>query len=317
MGDWVAVSAAHESIVPGVAGALPVGARLRILDVNTALADQLQDAHVLLPGPLRVTAHDLACAPRLRLIQMWGLGTDGVDLVAAHARGVSVCNAPAINDVATAEMTFLLLLMAARRAYEVAAVVAARRKNSPVGIELQGKTLCVIGLGHVGREVAVRAAAFGMRVVGVSRAPLAALPPGVAVCRPVAALGEALAEADVISVHVPLTAETRGLLGTRELAATKPGAILVNTARAAVVERAALVRALEEGRLSCAALDVMWDEPMDPTDPLLALPGVIATPHMGGFTRESVQRLSALVAHNIKALVDSSPLAHVVTRPVS
>src|SRR5688572_6352445 len=202
-------------------------------------------------------------APRLGIVANHAVGLDNVDLAAARRRGVAVTNTPDVLTEATADLTLALLLAVARRVVEADGLArsGAWRGWEPdqlLGVELAGRTLGIVGMGRIGRAVARRAAGFGLRVI--YSAPREAA--GVAAPRlPLDAL---LAEADLVSLHVPLTGETRGLLGRRELSLMKPGAILVNTARGACVDEAALIEALDAGRLGGAGLDVYAEEPAIP-----------------------------------------------------
>lgn len=236
---------------------------------------------------------------RLSVIACASVGLDHVDLEYARARGVDVFNLPGINSDSVAEFTIGLILSLARelpRAFD-----EMRRgmwnKNSYAGcLELRGKTLGIVGLGRIGSRVARIASAFGMDV-------LAADPyvdPGAAAALGVrlAPLDEVLAAADFLTLHVPLTAETRGMIGARELAGMRPGAFLINTARGGVVDEAALLRALRGGRLAGAALDVFAREP-EANPELLALPNVLGTPHIAGPTREALRRAATAAAEGL------------------
>lgn len=270
-------------------------------------------ADVLVPTMCRVDAAVLD-AGRPRLVQQFGVGLEGVDLAAARARGVPVANVPADvtgNAAATGELAVLLLLALARRLDGARAAVKARALGEPLGETLAGATAAVLGVGAVGREAAARLRALGMRVVGVGRRPLADLadPPALDAYRRTPELREALAGARALVVCCPLTPETRGLVGAAALAAMPRGGWLVNVSRGAVVDRDALARALADGQLAGAGLDVFWDEPVDPADPLLA-ENVIATAHVGGVTRGSYDAIAREVAANVERLRRGEPLRH-------
>jgi D-3-phosphoglycerate dehydrogenase / 2-oxoglutarate reductase len=254
----------------------------------------------------RVGAATLAALPRLEVIGCAGAGTDNVDVEAAAARGVRVVHAPEANAVAAAEHTFALLLGLARHvAAADAAIKAQRWEREPfLGFELAGKTLGIVGCGRIGSRVARRAAPFEMRVLAAD--PY--VPPNTLRSRgaePVA-YDELLRQADVVTFHVPLTGETRHMFDERAVAKLRPGALLVNCARGAVVDGGAVLRALEIGRLAGAALDVFEEEP--PADWSLARhPRVLATPHLGGRTREAQRRVAIELAGAIVDALGARP----------
>jgi len=243
----------------------------------------------------RVDAADLAALPRLAVIGCAGAGVDNVDCEAAAARGVRVVSAPEANALAAAEHTFALLLGLARHvAAADAAMKAGRWEREPfLGLELAGKTLGVVGCGRIGSRVTRRATAFEMQVL-TADPYLAAERLRSYGAEPVV-YDELLRRSDVVTFHVPLTAETRRMFGEKAIAALRPGALVVNCARGAVVDAGALLRALEDGRLGGAALDVWEAEP--PTDfTLVGHPRVLATPHLGARTREAQRRVAIELA---------------------
>jgi phosphoglycerate dehydrogenase-like enzyme len=277
---------------------LPAGATLARWDRARSLAACVADIDVLLPSDGGASAEVIAAAPRLRLIQQPAAGTDGIDLVAAAARGIPVCNAPGANHVAVAEHALLLLLLLARRVPAALRAFAAREVGAPAGLELGGRTLGVVGLGRSGTALAERARALGMavRVLGRGAVP--------------AERAAFFAGCHAVSLHCPLTAETRGLVDDAALRALPRGALIVNCARGAVIDRAALVRALAADHLGGVGLDVHWEEPADPGDPLYADPRVIALPHVAGSTVEAFARIAATVADNLDRLARGAPLRH-------
>ena len=275
-----------------------VDAEVEARDPARPLAPQLAGAEVALPSNARFGAEELAAAPRLRLIQQPAVGHEGIDVAAARARGIPVCNAPGTNTDAVAQAALLLVLALARRVPAARRCFQEARIGAPLGVELSGRRLGVVGLGKTGARLADAARALGMEVEGVrSRSGRAALL-------------EMLGRADVVSIHCPLTPETRGLLDEEAFAAMRPGALLVNVARGAIVDRPALERALASGRLRGAGLDVFWEEPWDPRDPLFAREDVIALPHVAGSTEEAFARIAAVVARNTRALLAGAPLEH-------
>jgi glyoxylate reductase len=250
----------------------------------------------------RVDAELLTAGKGLRVVSTCSVGVDHVDLAAAAARGVRVGNTPGVLTDATADLAFALLLAAARRIPEADRYVRAGRWSQPwepdllLGRELAGATLGIVGLGAIGRAMARRAAGFGMRALGWTRSGRGA--PGVETARD---LDDVLARADVVSVHVARSPETIGLIGAREIARMRRGALLVNTARGGIVDETALCAALASGQLGAAALDVFATEPLPEDSPLLAAPNLVLTPHLGSATRETRARMAELCVRNLVA----------------
>lgn len=286
-------------LVDELARKLPPGDHVEIWDRRVPLAEAARDADVLLPSNGGAPAEVVTGARALRLIQQPAAGIDGIDLAAAQARGVPVCNAPGANHVAVAEAALLLILALARRLPRAREEFAAGRIGVPAGVELCGKTLGIVGMGRSGTALAERARALGMHVTGTRRAGAEdpAWPP-------------LLATADVISLHCPLTVSTRGLFDRQVLAAMKPGALLVNCARGPILDRAAVIEALASGHLGGLGIDTPWDEPWDPADPLFTREDVIALPHIAGSTAESFARISDIVCGNLDRLRRGAPLLH-------
>jgi glyoxylate reductase len=250
----------------------------------------------------RVDAELLAAGKGLQVVSTCSVGVDHVDVAAAAARGVRIGNTPGVLTDATADLAFALLLAAARRIPEADRYVRAGRWSKPwepdllLGRELAGATLGIVGLGAIGRAMARRAAGFGMRALGWTRSGRGA--PGVERARD---LDDVLVRADVVSVHVARTPETIGLIGAREIARMRRGALLVNTARGGIVDETALCAALASGQLGAAALDVFATEPLAADSPLLAAPNLVLTPHLGSATRETRARMAELCVHNLVA----------------
>jgi D-3-phosphoglycerate dehydrogenase / 2-oxoglutarate reductase len=262
----------------------------------------------------KVTAELLRAAGRLKVVGRAGIGVDNVDVVAATERGVLVVNAPTANLISATEHTFALLLALARRVPAADAALKRRDwdRKSFLGQELQGKTLGVVGFGRIGQQVAQRARAFDMTVV--AHDPY--LNPEMAARLDVEllALGELMAASDVVTLHVPLTDETRGLLGAEAFASARPGALLVNCARGGVVDEEALLAALDSGRLAGAAVDVFAQEP--PEDWRLAEhPRVVATPHIGAQTLEAQERIAVETARMVLAALEGSLAVSAVNLP--
>lgn len=238
--------------------------------------------------------------PQLRVVANYAVGYDNVDVLAATERGVAVCNTPDALTHATADLAFALLMASGRRLVEAAAYVRADRWQTwgsqlLLGQEFHGRTLGIVGPGRIGTEVARRGTGFGMRLLGWSRSGRLSDDATALGMTPVG-LDELLARSDFVSIHVPLTDATRHLIGARELGLMKPTAILVNTARGPVVDQAALVRALAEGTIAGAGLDVTDPEPLRADHPLVREPRAIVVPHIGSATvvaRDDMARMAA------------------------
>lgn len=262
---------------------------------------------IIVRGRTKVTAAVLAAAVNLKVVGRAGVGVDNIDLKAAAARSVTVVNAPVATTIAVAELTLALMLASVREVPRADACLKAGKwiKKELEGAELYGKTLGIIGCGRIGRAVAARAAAFGMRVIGfdnhLTGEALAhhAISP--------AAFAELLAAADIISLHIPLTESTRGLLDAAAFAQMKPGVRIVCAARGGVIDEAALLEALNSGKVTSAALDVFTAEPPGLTA-LVSHPRVIGTPHIGAQTVEAQARSSEDIAAEVLAALNQQPL---------
>ena len=258
------------------------------------------DALVVRSG-VKVDREALAAGPQLKVVGRAGTGLDNIDLIAAREAGVTVVNAPDANTVAAAEHALGLLFAVAR--HTPAADASVRRgewrRADFMGTELAGKTLGIVGLGRIGLAVAARAAALQMTLVGAD--PFVAAGEAAEHRVRLVELPDLLTRADFVTLHVPLVAATRGLIGPDQLAQMKPTAALVNTARGGLVDEAALAEALAGGRLAGAAIDVFAHEPLPNDSPLLQAPNVVLTPHLGASTREAQARAGAQTA---KAVLD-------------
>ena len=261
----------------------------------------------------RVDAAVLDRLPGLRVVAQMAVGYDNVDVAACRARGVVVTHTPDALTDSTAELAFGLLLAVARRFHEGELLVRAGgwRGFSPtllLGRELAGRTLGIVGYGRIGRAVAVRARAFGMRVVASTRRDAPFAPDGVASHVPFARL---LAESDFVSLHCPATASTRHMIGEEELAAMQPGTLLVNTSRGTVVDEAALVRALERRHLGGAGLDVFEREPSVHAG-LLGRSDVVLLPHLGSATTKARARMAVCALEDAARVVRGERPLHPV-----
>ncbi len=260
----------------------------------------LKDADALIVGCDEVNAAVLAAAPRLRIVAKFGVGYDNIDVQAARGRGIHVTYTPGAVGDAVAELAMGLIVALARRIVVGDATVRAGRWDRPLSIGLGGKRLGIVGLGAIGKKLAVRACAFEMQILACD------LKPDSDFARQhdvqYVSLEELLGQADVVSLHVPLTRGTMGLVGEDALRSMKPTALLINTARGELVDEDALVRALREGWIGGAALDVFRHEP--PLDSgLLALPNVILTPHMGGDTPAAAESKGAMSAKDVVRVI--------------
>lgn len=266
-----------------------------------------------------IDAECLRNAGRLRLIQHHGVAADTTDVTAASARGIPVATAPGQNSQSVAEHAFFLLMALVRRLRESERLVQNGQMGEVECVELQGKILCLVGLGAIGKSLAKMANGFGMEVIGVRRSQPKdePLPPGVARVLPATQLNDALAQADFTILALPLNDQTLGLMNEVRFAVMKPGSFLVNVSRGGHVERPALEAALNEGKIAGYAADVFWSEPADPADPLLADERVIITPHMGGKSVEAMRRSARAVYDNILRLERGEPLFGVVDAPSS
>jgi D-3-phosphoglycerate dehydrogenase len=250
-----------------------------------------------LVGNDAVTEGVIAAAPHLKVISKHGVGVDNIDVPAATHAGVIVTNTPGANQVAVAEMTVALIMGLTRKLAYHDTVVKSGGWNRIIGTELAGKTVGLVGLGRIGKEVVLRLKGFQVKFLAydVFQDKVFAAEHGVVFV----ALDELLAESDIVTLHAVLTADTQFLISEKELARMKPGAYLVNTARGGLVDEQALARALKENRLAGAGLDVFADEPPK-NSPLLPLGDkVLLTPHLGAQTTETVLRMGRMAAENI------------------
>jgi D-3-phosphoglycerate dehydrogenase / 2-oxoglutarate reductase len=288
------------------------------LTVKTGLkGDELRDAiagadAVLVRSATKITRDSLSRADRLKVIGRAGVGVDTIDVDAATERRIPVLTAPAGNTVSAAELTMALLLALARRVPAADRSMRAGEwdRKSFNGVELYGKTLGLVGAGRIGGEVAVRARAFGMRVMVFD--PFLNPDRATALGVETAALDEILERADVLSVHVPLTDETLGLIGEAQLAKLKPSAFVLNVARGGVVDEDALLKALQNKRLAGAALDVYSMEPLPADHPFRSLPNVVLTPHLGASTAEAQQNVAIEIAEAVRAALLDNDVSRAV-----
>jgi phosphoglycerate dehydrogenase-like enzyme len=266
------------------------------------------DVVVLMRERTALPAHIIDRLPRLKLVVTTGRRNPVLDLEACRRRGVVVCNTTSPAG-STVEHTWALLLGLCRHVVEEASNVREGRWQSTLGRDLAGRTLGILGLGRIGSEAARIGRAFGMDVVAWSRSltPERAADAGVEA----ASLDEVLQRADVVTVHLVLGEETRGLLGERQLRSMKPGALLVNTSRGPIVDAAALVAALEDGHLGGAAVDVFDTEPLPVEDPMRRAPRLLATPHIGYVTERVFRTFYGEAVEDIEAFLAGSPVRRI------
>jgi (S)-sulfolactate dehydrogenase len=276
-----------------------------LVDRPDALAAALVDADALIVrNRTKVDRSLLAAGPSLKVVGRLGVGLDNIDVDACRERGIEVIPATGANALAVAEYVIAAAMSLLRGAYASSAAVAEGkwpRGTLSNGRELAGKTLGVVGFGGIGRLAGRLGRTLGMRVIGFDAqiAPYARIWSDEATAA--YGLDALLAEADVVTLHVPLTDATRHLIDAARLAQMKPGAILINTARGGVVDEAAVAAALKAGQLGGAALDVFEQEPLPPGSPLAGCPNLLLTPHIAGVTAESNTRVSALIADKVAA----------------
>jgi lactate dehydrogenase-like 2-hydroxyacid dehydrogenase len=268
------------------------------------LAGPRPDVEALVVVGEVIDARTLALFPSLRLVANYGVGYDDIDVGACAAAGVSVTNTPGVLDAATADLTLALILATRRRVVESDSFVRAGRwgadwaSTTLLAQEVSGATLGIVGLGRIGTAVARRARGFDVRLLYTQRARVVEAEER-ELAAEFRALDDLLREADIVTLHVPLTTETDGLLDERRLGLLRDGSCLVNTARGAIVDEDALVRELAAGRIR-AGLDVFTHEPNVPPE-LLELPNVVLTPHLGSATQETREAMTRVLVDNLEA----------------
>lgn len=276
-----------------------------------AIGTELKDADVLLHVLTPVTADLLQAAPRLRLVQKIGVGINTIDVETAKSRGIVVANMPGTNSQAVAEHTLALMLAALRRiVYFDGVFRQGGGWNMPPDTfdtvsEISGRVVGFVGYGAVPQRLTPALTALGARVVYYTQGDA----PDDSAHR-LLSLEELLEQTDIVSLHVPLTAETARLLNTKTLGLLRAGSVLINTARGELVDEGALVDALRSGRLAAAGLDVFAAEPVDPDNPLLSLPNVVVTPHIAWLTPQTLERSIKVIMENCRRLKEGEPLLH-------
>jgi glyoxylate reductase len=293
----------------------PAWDELDDVEYYESLDGQRPDVEALAVVGESIDAGTLELFPNLKLVANYGVGYDGIDVAACAARGVAVTNTPGVLDAATADLALALILATRRRVVEGDAFVRTGKwgtewvSGALMAEEVSGSTLGIVGLGRIGHAVARRARGFDMRLLYTKRARLAEAEErdlGVEFRE----FDDLLAEADVVTLHVPLTPETERLVDARRLALMRDGACLVNTARGGIVDEPALVEALTNGRIR-AGLDVFAHEPEVPAE-LLALPNVVLTPHVGSATQETREAMTRVLVDNLQAAAAGKPVPNPV-----
>lgn len=308
-------------ILPSALAALEEQCEVRQWNKNAPeeSAKLLQDAEGLfVAGKIQVNEALLASAPKVRVIAQPAVGYDNIDLAACTSRKIPFGNTPGVLVEATADLTFALLLTAARRIHEGWDWVREGKWHQgmqlPFGVDLYNKTLGIVGMGAIGSAVARRAQASGMKVIYNNRHPRSDQDLIKAEYR---TFDQLLAEADFIVVLTPLTAESQGRFGAKEFAKMKPTAYFINASRGPVVDTQALYTALAEKQIAYAALDVTDPEPLPPDHPLLKLPNILVTPHIGSATTETRNKMALLAAENILLGLARKPLLTCVNSEVN
>lgn len=279
------------------------------------LSEALHDARgLLIDSHVTTDAALLELAPRLRALSTISAGSDHIDLAAAWQCGIVVTHTPVLSD-AVADLTLALILMTARRLGEAVGIVAnGGWDDALVGTDLRAKTLFIVGLGRIGREVARRAVGFKMHVCAFDTRAEGRDIEGI---EGIATLAEGLGRADIVSLHVDLNPTTRHLIDGAALAAMKPTAFLINTSRGDVVDQQALTSALVEHRLAGAGLDVLQHEPPDAAEPLLAMPNVVVLPHIGSATVETRRAMVDCAIDNLARCLRGEACEHTLDQPRS
>ncbi len=297
-------------------------ARLRAADCEVVLRDtptpltedwlieQAHDVAALIFAMEPVSARLIDAAKNLRIVARPAVGYDTVDVAACTRRRIAVTIAVGTNHESVADFTFALLLAAARGLVEGANATQRHEWPRPTGTEIWGKTLSIVGLGRVGQAVARRALGFDMRVLAVTAAhnPTVAKQHGI----DIVGLEQALQAADFLSLHAPLTGATENLINARTLGLMKPSAYLINTARGSLVDEPALAEAVRAQRLAGAAVDVLQREGVNSPSPLIGVPGILVTPHMATFSRESIERVALSAVDSVVQVLQGQRPANVV-----
>ena len=294
------------------------------VDYNKPILTQITDVDVLVNGLGKVDKDIIDACPKLKLIHQVGTGVDNIDIGYCTQKSIYVASIPRVNNISVAEHTLFLMIYLAKNMKNAGEGLMKRRVLNVLGSELYGKKLTIIGLGSTGVEVAKRAKAFGMHITAVTKHPNSKKGRRIDknnnnrwnyfinIIQGVEALSDSLIDADYISIHTPLTDETRGLIGAKEINSMKSSAFLINVARAQIVDREGLFASLVNKKIAGAAFDVFWEEPADPNDKLLKLDNFVLTPHLAGWTSESADHATRIIASNINRILHGEKPSTVV-----
>lgn len=299
--------------------------QIKYVDTDKSLIPQLAPAQILVNGFNMIDRSVIESCPDLKLVQQSGIGVDNIDIKYCTSKGIYVANVPLANAISVAEHTLFLIFILSKNvsigtshSTPATSLLHARSKTT-AGMELHGKTLAIIGLGVTGIEVAKIARGLGMRVEAVTKHP-STKSQGydkkyfVDDLAGIDRLPEVLARADIVSIHTPLTEETRDMFGEKEFSVMKKSAYLINVARAKIVNKDALFTALSAQRIAGAAFDVFWKEPLDPADQILSLENFILTPHIAGWTAEAIETITRIISINIERMSRSEAPLTVVNK---
>ncbi len=288
--------------------ALPKNQDVAAYQKNKPLEDQIKDAEIIVEdGSTRITKQVVDHAKKVRFIQRYGTGMDHMDVNYVISKGIVVSNTPGqFSGVALAEHAILLMLGLAKRLPDWNETIQSRVIAVPCGDELHGRTLGIVGLGASGEHLAKLAKAFGMRVLAMDirkMKPDKRKELGLDLFGGLESLDKILKESDYVSIHVPLTGRTRGMIGKREFGLMKKSARIINVARGPIIDEEALVDSLRSGRIAGAGLDVFPNEPIDPNHPILKMRNVLFSPHLAGVTVETAERRARVVGENVSKVI--------------
>jgi D-3-phosphoglycerate dehydrogenase len=302
----------------------PLGLTAYRVDYNKPIRNQISNSDILINGLGQIDRHIIDYCPKLRLVQQIGTGVDNVDVSYCTSKSIYVANVPHVNNISVAEHTLFLMIYLAKNIKDAEKGIKERRVVNVLGTELYNKTMVIIGLGAIGIEVAKRAKAFGMNVLAVTKRPelrkivttnyntsknSSTLQYCVSECLPVdeikgiTDLKDVLDTADVVSIHAPLTSETKNMIGRTEFAHMKRSSFLINVSRASIVNKDALYNALTLRTIAGSGFDVFYEEPANPFDKLLNLDNFIYTPHIAGWTLEATNTTTDIILNNINLLL--------------
>jgi len=301
-----------------VMNALPKDQKIVLYDRTRPLEDQVKRAEVVVEdGGILITKDLVDKMKDTKFIMRYGTGMDHMDLAYVIRKGIVVANTPGpFSAIALAEHAVLLMLSLAKKTNSWRGNIQSRISSAPIGDELNGRTLGIVGIGASGTELARLGRGFRMRMLGVDVLPIddsRVRELGLEFFGGLDSLERIMKEADYLSIHVPLTSKTRGMIGKHELSLMKKSARLINVARGAIVDEQALLDALRSGQIAGAGLDVTDDEPIDPNHPFLKMDNVIFSPHVAGVTVETADRRAKVVGENVQRYVRGQPILYQIT----